>query len=395
MTLAERRRYHRAPAEDDVRSEKGEEATIDASGEPGKLALEGWRLVRQMLDDLTRSIEADAESELELLEGLRVLGRATALCSELSLDVDTEAPWFFPMNTEARLIGGPNPDGEYFLAMIDGRHRYRVRGRRGTSAYLGFQVLAGMGLTPRRMGAYVSDRDLHPADDGSFAFVLAAEEPDPAELAGDVWVSIPEDSSAIVVREYIADRASELQAELTIEPLDVPPPPTLPTDAVIGEQFTSMAWTIAKLTTLHQTIKPELLDRPNELVTATASELGAAETTPDNLYMIGTFRLDADEALVVELDPPDTRYWSVTIENIWHECIDARRRRSSMTNAAALADADGKVRIVVAGTDPGVENWLDTGWRRRGFVIVRWIDNPDAPEVTTRVVPLDEVHVGG
>jgi hypothetical protein len=156
-----------------------------------------------------------------------------------------------------------------------------------------------------------------------------------------------------------------------------------------------MAWTIAKLTTLHQTIKPELLDRPNELVTATASELGAAETTPDNLYMIGTFRLDADEALVVELDPPDTRYWSVTIENIWHECIDARRRRSSMTNAAALADADGKVRIVVAGTDPGVANWLDTGWRRRGFVIVRWIDNPDAPEVTTRVVPLDEVHVGG
>jgi hypothetical protein len=53
---------------------------MDASGEPGKLALEGWRLVRQMLDDLTRSIEADAESELELLEGLRVLGRATALC---------------------------------------------------------------------------------------------------------------------------------------------------------------------------------------------------------------------------------------------------------------------------------------------------------------------------
>ena len=129
-----------------------------------KLALESWRFVRQMLDDLTETIETDAETEMELLEGLRVLGRITALCSELSLDVDTDAPWFFGMNTEARLIGGRNPDGEYFLAMIDGRHRYRVRGHRGTTAYLGFQVLAGVGLTPRRMGAYLSDRDLQVAD---------------------------------------------------------------------------------------------------------------------------------------------------------------------------------------------------------------------------------------
>src|SRR3954469_7356475 len=113
---------------------------------PGRarLALEGWRLVRTMLDDMTAVIEADAETELELLEGLRVLGRVAALCSELSLDVDAAAPWFFDMSTEARLIGGVNPDGEYYLAMIDGNHRYRVKGRRGTSAYLGFQVLAGV-----------------------------------------------------------------------------------------------------------------------------------------------------------------------------------------------------------------------------------------------------------
>ncbi len=354
----------------------------------GALALEGWRLVRQMLDDLTRSIESDAETELELLEGLRVLGRATALCSELSLDVDTAAPWFFSMNTPARLIGGPNPDGEYFLAMIDGHHRYRVRGRRGTSVYLGFQVLAGVGLTPRRMAAHVSDRDLRLAHDGTFAFVLAATEPTAAELAGDRWVPMPEDSSAIVVREYIADRAHEVLAELTIEPLDPAAPPVPPTDAALAEQLTGMAWTIAKLTTLHQTIKPELLHTPNQLATAEAADLGAADTTPDNLYMIGTFRLEPDEALVVELEPPDTRYWSVTLENIWHECIDARRRRSSITNAAAVVGADGKVRIVAASADPGVENWLDTGGRHRGFVIVRWLDNPDAPAVITRVVPL-------
>jgi Protein of unknown function (DUF1214) len=355
-----------------------------------KASLEAWQMVRQMLDDMTTMVQEDAETELELLEGLRVLGRATALCSELSLDIDVAAPWFFPMNTETRMIGGPAPDGEYYLAMIDGRFRYRIRGNRGTTAYLGFQVLAGIGLTPRRMGAYLSDTQLEVGAQGEFSFVLAADEPTPAELAGDRWVRIPPDSSGIVVREYIADRAGETAAELHIEPLGMSGPPPTPTDAGLAEQLTSMAWTIAKLTTLHRTIRPDLLERPNQLVTAEAAALGSADTTPDNLYMIGTFRLGDEEALVLEIDPPDSRYWSVSLENIWHECIDPRRRRSHLTNAAAVT-VGGSVRVVIAGCHPGVDNWLDTGGRHRGFVTVRWLDNPEAPRVVTRVCPLSEV----
>jgi hypothetical protein len=355
------------------------------------LSLEAWRFVRQMLDDLTVSVQVEAETELELLEGLRVLGRATALCSELSLDVDAEKPWFFSMNTPARLIGGPNPDGEYFLGMIDGRHRYRVGGTRGTSTYLGFQVLAGSGLTPRRMASHVSDRELDVGPDGTFALVLSAEEPSVEELAGAPWVQIPDDASAIVVREYVADRSVEVLAELTIEPLDTPGAPPQPTDASLAEQLTGMAWSIAKLTTLHRTIRPDLLTTPNELATATGADLGAADTTPDNLYMLGTFRLDPGESLLLELDPPQTRYWSVTLENIWHECIEPRRRRSSLTNAAAVADPDGTVRVVISADDPGVANWLDTGGRHRGFVLVRWLDHPAAPEARTRVVPNADV----
>jgi hypothetical protein len=357
----------------------------------GAQTLEAWRFVGQMLDDLTVMVEEDAETELELLEGIRVVARAAALCSELSLDIDHQAPWFFSMNTEARLIGGPAPDGKYLLAMIDGRRRYRVRGRRGTSAYLGLQVLAGVGLTPRRMAAYVSDRDLELGAGGTFAFVLAAEEPTAAELAGGAWVPIPGDASGIVVREYIADRHREIGAELAIEPLDAPGLPDLPNDAGMAEQLTGMAWTMAKLTTLHRTIRPELMERPNVLVTAEAAELGAADTTPDNLYMMGTFRLGEDEALVIDLQPPDTRYWSVTLENIWHECIDPHRRASHITNAGVTRQADGGVRVVVAASDPGVGHWLDTGRRHRGFVVVRWLDNPDPPPNTTTVVPLAEL----
>lgn len=352
----------------------------------GEKSLAAWGLVRQMLDDLTSMIQAGAETELELVEGLRVLARATALCSELSLDVDPAQPWFFSMNSEARFIGGPNPDGAYHLAMIDGHRRYRVHGHRGTGAYLGFQVLAGRGLTPRRMVAHVSDRDLALDSSGRFGFVLASDEPPAGELAGATWVPIPADASAIVVRQYISDSLTETRATLHIDPLDDPGAPVVPTDSLIAEQLTAMAWTIWKLTTLHQTIRPELLDQPNVLVTATAADLGAADSTPDNLYMIGTFRLRPGEALVLDIDPPPSRYWSVTIENIWHECIDVRRRQSSLTNATATRGPDGLVRIVVAAHDPGVSNWLDTGGRHRGFVVLRWLDNPEPPRVMTNVV---------
>ena len=38
----------------------------------GTQSLEAWQLVRQMLDDMVAMVQEDAETELELLEGLRV-----------------------------------------------------------------------------------------------------------------------------------------------------------------------------------------------------------------------------------------------------------------------------------------------------------------------------------
>jgi hypothetical protein len=340
-----------------------------------------WQFFQQMLADITKIVTEDAESERELLEGLRVIARVSSLCAQLSVEADPDRPSFFDMCSPTRMIGGPNPDGNYYLAMIRGDRRYRITGTRGTSAYLGFQILAGTGLTPRRMANYVSDVDLA-LTSGEFALVLSAEEP--ADLAGAQWVKIPDDASSVVVREYIGDPAAEELATMAIEALD--PDPVAPlTDAELADQFTAMAWSLMKLTTLHRTIKPELLDDPNTLLTAQAADLGAADTTPDNLYMMGTFRLDPGQALVLDIEPPDTRYWNVTLESIWHECLEPRRRHSSVTSCAVRPAADGRVRIAISAQDFGFGHWLDTGGRHRGFVVVRWLDNPEPPAVTVSV----------
>jgi hypothetical protein len=343
--------------------------------------LAAWQFFQQMLADVTKIVTEDAESERELLEGLRVIARVSSLCSQLSVEADLGHPSFFDMCSPNRMIGGPNPDGNYYLAMIRGDRRYRITGTRGTSAYLGFQILAGTGLTPRRMSNYVSDVDLT-LRSGEFALVLSADEP--ADLDGAHWVQIPEDASSVVVREYIGDRTGEELATMQIEALD-PDPLTPLTDDELAEQFTAMAWTLMKLVTLHRTIKPERLENPNTLLTAEAADLGAADTTPDNLYMMGTFRLDPDQALVLDIEPPDTRYWNVTLENVWHECLEPRRRHSSVTSSAVRPDEDGRVRIAISAADFGFGHWLDTGGRHRGFVVVRWLDNPKPPAVKVSV----------
>jgi Protein of unknown function (DUF1214) len=344
-----------------------------------------WQFFQQMLADVTKVVTEDAESEREFLEGLRVIARVSSLCSQMSVEADPSRPAFFDMCSDTRMIGGPNPDGNYFLAMIRGDRRYRITGTRGTTAYLGFQILAGTGLTPRRMSNYVSDTGLilKPGErSGEFTLVLSADEP--ADLAGAQWVQIPADASSVVVREYTGDRASEDLATMQIEALD-PDPVTALTDDELADHFTAMAWSLMKLTTLHRTIKPELLTNPNALLTAEAADLGAADTTPDNLYMMGTFRLDPDQALVLDIEPPGTRYWNVTLENVWHECLEPRRRRSSVTNRAVRLDADGRVRIAISAQDFGFGHWLDTGGRHRGFVVVRWLDNPNPPDVKVSV----------
>ena len=351
------------------------------AGEVAPKSRAAWQFFQQMLADVTKIVTEDAETERELLEGIRVIARVSSLCSQLSVEADPDRPSFFDMCSPTRMIGGPNPDGNYYLAMVRGDRRYRITGTRGTSAYLGFQILAGTGLTPRRMSNYVSDVDLV-LSSGEFALVLSADEP--ADLAGAQWVQIPDDASSVVVREYIGDPASEELATMRIEALD-PDPVTALTDNELADQFTAMAWTLMKLTTLHRTIKPQLLDSPNTLLTAEAADLGAADTTPDNLYMMGTFRLDPDQALVLDIEPPDTRYWNVTLESIWHECLEPRRRHSSVTSRAVQPDADGSVRIAISAADFGFGHWLDTGGRHRGFVIVRWLDNPEPPAVTVSV----------
>jgi hypothetical protein len=74
--------------------------------------------------------------------------------------------------------------------------------------------------------------------------------------------------------------------------------------------------------------------------------------------------------------------------NPWAESYDYRFAETCTNNVRAGRDADGAWTLVIAPSDPGVPNWLDTGGRREGQMLLRWVlaDRPPLP--TCELVPL-------
>jgi hypothetical protein len=90
-------------------------------------------------------------------------------------------------------------------------------------------------------------------------------------------------------------------------------------------------------------------------------------------YIANThFELDPDHALVFTTEPGAAPYHAVMVGNHWWIAHDASRRSGGYNTAQATKNADGSMTYVIAATDPGVPNWLDTAGLLTGIVQVRW-----------------------
>ena len=116
--------------------------------------------------------------------------------------------------------------------------------------------------------------------------------------------------------------------------------------------------------------------------------MGAAA---ENRPVIGSWELAPDEALVIEVSPPEGLYWSYSLGNPWWETIDYGSHQSSLNGHQALPDEDGVLRTVIAHEDPGVANWLDTAGHSAGPIILRCVRTESAPVPTTRLITFSDV----
>ncbi len=79
---------------------------------------------------------------------------------------------------------------------------------------------------------------------------------------------------------------------------------------------------------------------------------------------VGTFEIAPDEALILEVTPPECHFWNIHLGDYWGQSLDYTYRQTSLNGHQAVLDSDGVFRAVVAHRDPGVANWLDTAGKR-------------------------------
>src|SRR6478735_4160504 len=173
------------------------------------------------MSDLTRPLQdaiAEAEkliesapfikTEQDLLEGYDYLDR----------------PLFINPTHQFSRQGLDNPDAIYFNAYLKEGAEYVVRGRRGTSADLSFQVMGGTYSAESAAASMLAfdDRELEKDADGNFEFRYVAEP----------------GAKSMIVREVFNDWDTEERGTLTIERPDLVDQPAKPlTEATLRKKY--------------------------------------------------------------------------------------------------------------------------------------------------------------
>jgi hypothetical protein len=327
--------------------------------------------------------EKSPMTPLDRAEGYRYLTRlARAALETFVEDSDPLAPELVRTCHETIKMGADNPDNCYQNAPINGKYDYRIFGRRGTVHYLGFGTQEGnygaTGSLPT--GGYLDDSKIRFEPDGGFEIFVSAE-PKPGN-----WLPMTPRARTLVVRQTFLDRRTEKLADLRIERVGGKHAPRPLSAQAIDRGLAGSARFVAGCARLFHDWAVGFMAQTNELPRFDPKAADAAGGVPHIAYYHGYWRLAPDEALVIEVTPPDCDYWNFQLNNHWMESLDYRYFQVCVNKHGARLEPDGSVRIVVARADPGWGNWIDTCGHDRGTMCLRWVRASEHPQPRTRVV---------
>jgi hypothetical protein len=293
---------------------------------------------------------------------------------------DSTRPAFVPWVTPTRRWMDNGFDSVYWMAPVDGRHRYRITGRRGDECYLSVTLYAGDPGHPETVVLNRNHLDLAVANGEPFTLDLGP----------------PNDACYVITRQYFNNPEADRAGTFAIEVLDGPVP------EVPDPADTRARWGAATSFLLAMTRPPQPGSRPPAYVSTTPNVMGdpsawdqgggGGRGTPDQTYALGPYDLAADEALVMDVRFPPCAYASAALWNRFSQTVDRRFHRSTINETEAVVKAVGVSRMVVAHTDPGVANWLDTGGHSRGSVFWRFLlAELPPPPIVCQVVRVEDV----
>jgi hypothetical protein len=310
-------------------------------------------------------------------EGIRYLTRLTRAGLEAFVEYnDPSFPVLRRMVHETVKMGADNPDNYYFNAQISGQYSYRITGKRNTINYIGFFTQNGNygttgGLAPCGM---LEGKDLMVDSDGNFEIILSKTK------QGDNWLQIEDATSLVIVRQTFFNRFEEIPAELSIENLDGRKTPGLITPKMVDEGLKTASMFIAGAPLLFTRWANGFQKHMNQLPLFDPKVSNAAGGDASIIYYHSFWKLQADEALVIKVEPPQCDSWNFQLNNYWMESLDYRYFTICVSKGNAKSETDNSIRIVVSHQDPGMPNWINTCGHLEGTMCWRWYRLADGVE---------------
>ncbi len=304
---------------------------------------------------------------------------------------DASRPVFMPLWNYAFNQGGPDPDYVYSTVEIDPGGVYRIAGFRGTSRFVEITQQSYDILHPQHMsghpvpGTHDLD-DLSLGADGWFSVLLSAERP--AGHDGDWWELGPQ-TKRLLMRKCSCDWRNEQDARVAIDRLDVEGGDMAPEDS--ARRFSDLAMWIEGMIGFDMDLVRWYREHHGLNKVMRSTKVDSIGGLPQQIYYDGIYEIDDDEALIVAMELPEScRYWQALVADDRFCTVDWVNRQSSLNDAQARVDADGRFRFVVSKQDPGVPNWLDKADYPWGVIQIRLNRPSSGPEpVTTRVKVAD------
>ncbi|WP_006244797.1 DUF1214 domain-containing protein [Mycolicibacterium tusciae] len=359
------------------------EATLSGQGGGASELPQAWT---RLLDRLKTAGGLVASSDVnrnsvDYASGMRHLMVLLAVGVDEALRVDPDPVLAVSRTSTDDILtwGMECPDCLYLRATLRGGETYRLFGNRGTARYVGLQTMNGIAST-----ANCLVDDLEVDADGDFEIVLSADEHE-----GN-WMRVDGDHPTLVVRHFFYDWDNERPSSLQIERVGAE---VAPKDRAVAADVGVSRQIYALGEFIHDNLKFFLDFNGGPPANAfmppiDRSDMGAAA---ENRPVIGRYELEPDEALILEVEPPQGVYWSYSLGNQWWETIHYGRHQSSLNAHQAAIDSDGVLRVVISSRDPGVANWLDTAGHSNGAMILRCVRTETAPTPSARVVPFAAV----
>lgn len=350
---------------------------------------EGWTSFVDALRDAGERLAADTAhlDEVERADGYRALLRG--LHNALGrFEVDRVRPELVPFNGWRQKFFMDNPDFRYWVADVRGDAPLRITGNRGDAAYVSITAYAGQGQIGATAASRIDSDAMTFDEAGGFCVQTGGERP----AMGD-WIELPEGATAVWVRHFLLDRTVDDPGWCRIDPLGSTPTPPSIDPGRFAAQLRRLAGTVSAMPPVWAAATAADLERPNELRAWSDMKGGAAYTEPNIHYLRGGWQLGPDEALVIEGEAPDCRYWNILLYSRYLNSLDDRHRTISLTGATARV-VDGRYRFVLAARDPGPSSgdWLDTEGRPVGIAVMRFLQPTEEPALpTTTVVALADL----